>query len=104
MINDQASLPAVPLPGQLPARPHHTTYPHTGPYCPTPLQIKRASDARLGVPSQCIVTRSAGIGPNTEPRGRLQYCANVALKINAKLDGVNVRLAGGWRRCWGLLR
>jgi eukaryotic translation initiation factor 2C len=62
-----------------------------------PPQIKRASDARLGVPSQCIVTRSAGIGPNTEPRGRLQYCANVALKINAKLDGVNVRLAGGWR-------
>jgi hypothetical protein len=46
------------------------------------------------VPSQCIVTRSAGIGPNTEPRGRLQYCANVALKINAKLDGINVRLAG----------
>ncbi len=48
------------------------------------------------MPSQCIVTRSAGIGPNTEPRGRLQYCANVALKVNAKLDGVNVRLAGAW--------
>jgi len=43
-------------------------------------EVKRVSDTELGIPSQCFVVTKAG-GP--------QYCANVALKINAKLDGIN---------------
>lgn len=39
--------------------------------------------------TQCFIAPKAGIGPRNEPRGRPQYCANVALKVNAKLDGVN---------------
>lgn len=57
-------------------------------------EVKRISDGMLGVPSQCFVMKSAGIG-NFEPRGRPQYCANVAMKMNMKLKGRNVRLAGG---------
>lgn len=53
------------------------------------MQVKRASDSDrgLGIISQCLVGRSAGVGRNNQPRGRAQYTANVALKINAKLGG-----------------
>ena len=39
-----------------------------------------ASDVQLGVPSQCLVARNAGIGFRL-PRPRDQYIANVALKV-----------------------
>lgn len=44
--------------------------------------IKRMSDTLLGIPSQCIV--SANI-----PKANPQYCANVCMKINMKLNGKN---------------
>ena len=54
-------------------------------------EVKRASDSFLGIVSQCFVTRKASIGvPNI--RGRPQYCANLAMKINAKIGGKNVAL------------
>ncbi|RLN37082.1 hypothetical protein BBJ28_00025158, partial [Nothophytophthora sp. Chile5] len=44
--------------------------------------IKRMSDTVLGIPSQCIVSANVrGAKP--------QYCANVCLKINMKLNGKN---------------
>lgn len=73
-------------------------------------EVKLASDAALGLPSQVLVAGAAGVGKGVQPRGRLQYCANLGLKINAKMGGVNVRLAGnpdqvsGWEnqgRCVG---
>eukprot|EP00879_Flechtneria_rotunda_P012539 GHRR01013092.1.p1 GENE.GHRR01013092.1~~GHRR01013092.1.p1 ORF type:complete len:202 (-),score=68.46 GHRR01013092.1:1379-1984(-) len=57
-------------------------------------EVKMASDAALGLPSQVLLASVAGVGKGATPRGRLQYCANLGLKINAKLGGVNVRLAG----------
>ena len=50
--------------------------------------MKRSSDSFLGIPSQCFVACKAAIGmPQNKPRD--QYTANLALKINTKLDGVN---------------
>jgi hypothetical protein len=57
-------------------------------------EVKLASDAALGLPSQVMVAPTAGVGRGAAPRGRLQYCANLGMKINAKLGGVNMRLAG----------
>jgi len=58
-------------------------------------QVKQAGDSILKIPTQCIVAPKAGVGRNAQPpRGRPQYCANVALKINAKMGGVNVKLVG----------
>lgn len=54
-------------------------------------EVKRASDSFLGIVSQCFVTRKASIGVPMV-RGRPQYCANLAMKINAKLGGKNVAL------------
>ena len=51
-------------------------------------QVKLSSDVHLGVPSQCVVSKNAGIGFRLQ-RSRDQYIANVALKVNAKLGGVN---------------
>lgn len=45
----------------------------------------------LSAAAMCV---SPGVGHGTAPRGRLQYCSNLTLKINAKMKGVNVRLAG----------
>lgn len=58
-------------------------------------EVKRVSDSVLGVPSQCIVKSKAGIGGYGPPRGRPQYCANLAMKINQKLGGVNCKIVGG---------
>lgn len=58
--------------------------PNTG----TPLyaSIKRVADTSLGVASQCVQR-------NHIRMPKKQYCANVCLKINAKLGGTNQRLA-----------
>jgi hypothetical protein len=61
--------------------------------------VKQASDAEHSVPSQCFVAQKASVGRSSPPmRGpRAQYCANLALKINAKVGGVNVKLVSGLR-------
>lgn len=56
--------------------------------------MKRASDSLLGVPSQCFVAASAGVG-RASRGSRAQYTANLALKVNAKVGGCNARLADG---------
>ncbi len=56
-------------------------------------QVKQAGDSLLGVRTQCFAADKAGIGARAQaPRGRPQYLANLALKINAKMGGVNVKL------------
>ncbi|KXZ43782.1 hypothetical protein GPECTOR_80g142 [Gonium pectorale] len=60
-------------------------------------EIKRVSDIELGIPSQVVAGTKAKIGYRTQGRkgGGPQYCANVAMKINSKLGGVNVTLSNG---------
>ena len=53
--------------------------------------VKRASDSFLGIPSQCFAANKAKLG-DPDPRGREQYLANIGMKVNAKLNGVNVVL------------
>lgn len=48
-------------------------------------EIKRITDCIIGRPSQCIVGKNVA-------RPNKQYCANVILKINAKLGGINSTL------------
>lgn len=48
-------------------------------------EIKRVTDCTIGKPSQCIVGKNIG-------RPNRSYCANVVLKLNAKLGGVNSTL------------
>eukprot|EP00192_Tetraselmis_astigmatica_P024724 CAMPEP_0117648132 /NCGR_PEP_ID=MMETSP0804-20121206/227_1 /TAXON_ID=1074897 /ORGANISM="Tetraselmis astigmatica, Strain CCMP880" /LENGTH=472 /DNA_ID=CAMNT_0005453685 /DNA_START=616 /DNA_END=2034 /DNA_ORIENTATION=+ len=52
--------------------------------------VKRAGDSILGIPTQCVVAPTAGI--TRPPNRRDQYIANVALKVNHKLSGVNTSL------------
>ena len=47
--------------------------------------IKRISDTELGLPSQCCIDKHVF-------KCNRQYAANVVLKINAKLGGVNLTL------------
>ncbi|KAK1945493.1 Protein argonaute-2 [Phytophthora citrophthora] len=47
--------------------------------------VKRMSDTVLGLPSQCIAMQNL-------PRANPQFCANVCLKINMKLNGKNAVL------------
>ncbi|KAL0086448.1 hypothetical protein J3Q64DRAFT_1740019 [Phycomyces blakesleeanus] len=58
--------------------------PHRG----TPLyaEVKRVSDTVIGVPSQCLQSKHVS-------EAKKQLCANVALKVNMKLGGQNVKLA-----------
>ncbi len=59
-------------------------------------EVKRASDSFLGVPSQCFVTRKASIGVPA-PRGRPQYCANIAMKVGhvlGSLGNMALRMPG----------
>ncbi|KAG0046910.1 hypothetical protein BGZ89_005118 [Linnemannia elongata] len=58
--------------------------PNTG--VPLYANIKRVTDTSLGVASQCVQR-------NHIRMPKKQYCANVCLKINAKLGGTNQRLA-----------
>lgn len=55
--------------------------------------VKQAGDSLLSVRTQCFAADKAGVGARAQPpRGRLQYVANLALKINTKMGGVNVKL------------
>jgi hypothetical protein len=58
--------------------------PNTG----TPLyaEIKRVSDTVIGVPTQCLQSKHIG-------EAKKQYCANVCLKVNMKLGGMNLFLS-----------
>jgi len=58
-----------------------------GPY----KEVKLASDVELGIPSQCFLATKAGVGRQDQKGGQMQYCANLALKMNAKLGGKNVK-------------
>ncbi|PNH02563.1 Protein argonaute-2 [Tetrabaena socialis] len=62
-------------------------------------EVKRVSDVVLGVPSQVVTGKAARIGRqnNQDRAGGPVYCANLALKINSKLGGVNVSLSHGPR-------
>ncbi|KAI8463604.1 MAG: Piwi domain-containing protein, partial [Monoraphidium minutum] len=61
--------------------------------------VKQASDSEASVPTQCFVAQKAGVGRSSPPaKGRLQYCANLALKMNVKVGGTNVKLLGGMDR------
>ncbi|KAF9207103.1 eukaryotic translation initiation factor 2C, 2 [Haplosporangium sp. Z 27] len=51
-------------------------------------EIKRVTDTVLGVSSQCIQSKHT-----RDPKK--QYCANVCLKVNVKLGGMNSQLAPG---------
>lgn len=60
---------------------------------PHPYQeFKRVAEGVLGIVTQCIVAKNAGIG--SPPKGRMQYLANVAMKVNQKLGGVNTQITG----------
>lgn len=48
-------------------------------------EIKRVSDTIIGVPTQCVQSKHVG-----DPKK--QYCANVCLKVNMKLGGINLIL------------
>jgi eukaryotic translation initiation factor 2C len=48
-------------------------------------EIKRVSDSVLGIVTQCIQGKHV-------IRPKIQFCANLALKVNAKLGGQNSRL------------
>lgn len=48
-------------------------------------EIKRVTDTIIGLPSQCMLAKHTR-------RPNKQYCANLALKINLKLGGVNSSL------------
>jgi len=54
-------------------------------------EVKLASDVELGIPSQCFLATKAGVGRQDQKGGQMQYCANLALKMNAKLGGKNVK-------------
>ncbi|KAG0302521.1 hypothetical protein BGZ98_007426 [Dissophora globulifera] len=60
--------------------------PNTG--VPLYAEIKRVTDTVIGVSSQCIQSRHTKMA-------KKQYCANVCLKINVKLGGMNSHLAKG---------
>ena len=47
--------------------------------------LKKASDATEGIPTQCFAGNKSGVAERNPPRGRAQYCANLALKINVKV-------------------
>ena len=53
--------------------------------------MKRAGDSYLGIVSQCFCADKAGIGQPYRGR-REQYLSNLAMKVNAKLNGKNVQL------------
>ncbi len=48
-------------------------------------EVKLVCDTQLGIPSQCMLMKHAR-------RPNKQYCANICLKINLKLGGVNLVL------------
>lgn len=75
-----------------PSPPHHTAF-HAGASVLLG-EVKLAGDVLLGVPSEVVPLAAAGINEGQQPQGRLQVCQQIALRTNARLGGVNVRLAG----------
>ncbi|CAO3587060.1 unnamed protein product [Absidia cylindrospora] len=59
--------------------------PNTG--VPLYAEIKRVSDTVIGVPTQCVQSKHIA-------DAKKQYCANVCLKVNMKLGGVNLFMDG----------
>ncbi|KAI8647337.1 Piwi domain-containing protein [Parasitella parasitica] len=57
--------------------------PNTG--VPLYAEIKRISDTIIGVPTQCLQSKHIN-------DAKKQYCANVCLKVNMKLGGMNLYL------------
>ncbi|KAI7907008.1 Piwi domain-containing protein [Cokeromyces recurvatus] len=57
--------------------------PNTG--VPLYAEIKRISDTIIGVPTQCVQSKHIA-------DAKKQYCANVCLKVNMKLGGMNLFL------------
>lgn len=57
--------------------------PNTG--VPLYAGIKRISDTVIGIPTQCVQSKHVG-------DAKKQYCANVCLKVNVKLGGMNLYL------------
>lgn len=56
---------------------------------------KIASDANLGVASQCIVSQNAALdNDRVDDNRRDQYLSNLAMKINAKIGGSMCKIAG----------
>ncbi|OBZ91340.1 Protein argonaute 1 [Choanephora cucurbitarum] len=58
--------------------------PNTG--VPLYAEIKRISDTVIGVPTQCVQSKHVA-------DAKKQYCANVCLKVNMKLGGMNLFLS-----------
>jgi eukaryotic translation initiation factor 2C len=58
--------------------------PNTG--VPLYAEIKRVTDTVIGVPSQCVQSKHIA-------DAKKQYCANVCLKVNMKLGGMNLFLS-----------
>lgn len=58
--------------------------PNTG--VPLYAEIKRISDTVIGVPTQCVQSKHIA-------DAKKQYCANVCLKVNMKLGGMNLFLS-----------
>lgn len=50
-------------------------------------EVKVATDAALGIPSQVLVAPVAGVGQGAQPRGRLQYCNNIGEGREAGVKG-----------------
>ncbi|CAG8509207.1 16902_t:CDS:10 [Funneliformis caledonium] len=51
-------------------------------------EIKRIGDTQLGIPTQCVLLKLLA-----KTGGMNQICANITLKVNAKLGGRNVMLS-----------
>ncbi|KAF7723040.1 Eukaryotic translation initiation factor 2C [Apophysomyces ossiformis] len=58
--------------------------PNTG--VPLYAEIKRISDTVIGIPTQCVQSKHIA-------DAKKQYCANVCLKVNMKLGGMNLFLS-----------
>ncbi|KAI9314758.1 Piwi domain-containing protein [Dichotomocladium elegans] len=58
--------------------------PNTG--VPLYAEIKRISDTVIGIPTQCVQSKHIN-------DAKKQYCANVCLKVNMKLGGMNLYLS-----------
>ena len=56
-------------------------------------EVKVASDQLVGIPSQCIRTTNAGLEERAADHNRRAYVANLTLKMNAKLGGINTILS-----------
>ncbi|GAX84399.1 hypothetical protein CEUSTIGMA_g11821.t1 [Chlamydomonas eustigma] len=56
--------------------------------------VKRVCDSELGVQSQVLVAPNMGMTANSKPGAMGRKLAGVALKVNTKLGGDNVKISG----------